>query len=147
MSQTCLACRARDLTTADEKQTLLCVACAEALGVVPMRPSRRPPSPCAKCNGMRFIRAVPRELTPSRDDAQPMAMPMGIVYQYEVQRGRYQATPLPVDAHKALGMLEVYVCRKCGFVEWYCADPEKIPVGPVYMTEELDYEGESPYRG
>jgi len=99
-----------------------------------------------KCNGMQFIRAVPRELTPADSDQRAMALPMGLVYQYEVQRSRYASQPLPVDARKALGLLEVYVCRKCGFVEWYCSDPERIPIGPVYMTEDVDYESDTPYR-
>ena len=146
-TQTCLACRLRTLSTTEETQTLLCETCAQALGVVPMRPPRRKPSPCTKCNGMKFIRAVPRELTPSENDAHAMALPMGLVYQYEVQRGRYVSMPLPIDARKALGVLEVYVCRNCGFVEWYCSDPERIPIGPVYMTEDIDYEGDTPYRG
>jgi hypothetical protein len=143
----CLACRSRELIKPDERDTLLCSSCASELGVSPMRPARRPASPCTKCNGMKFIRVVPRELTPSVGDAHTIAMPMGLVYQYEVRRTFDDAQPLPIDARKALGMLEVYVCRTCGFVEWYCSDPDRIPVGPVYMTEDIDYDGDSPYRG
>ena len=146
-TQICLACRANELTKPDEREMRLCRSCATELGVSPMRPARRPASPCTKCNGMKFIRVVPRELTPSAGDSHTIAMPMALVYQYEVRRMHDQSSLLPIDPHKALGLLEAYVCRKCGFVEWYCADPEKIPVGPVYMTEELDYEGETPYRG
>lgn len=131
--------------TQAETETLLCSHCAHILGVVPMRPARRPATPCLKCNGMKFIRAVPRELTAGPEQG-TMAMPMGLVYQYEVQRSRYESQPLPIDARKALGMLEVYVCRKCGFVEWYCSDPDRIPIGPVYMTEDIDYDSDTPYR-
>ncbi len=38
----------------------------------------------------------------------------------------------------ARGWLEAYVCRACGFVEWYCCDPDKLPIGPEYMTELVD---------
>ena len=33
------------------------------------------------------------------------------------------------------GDLLLYVCRSCGFAEWYVSDPESIPIGPDYRTE------------
>jgi hypothetical protein len=45
-----------------------------------------------------------------------------------------------------LGLLELFVCRGCGLVEWYCNDPENLPIGPMYATELVDVRPASPYR-
>ena len=50
------------------------------------------------------------------------------------------------DIGQGLGLLEMVVCRGCGYVEWFCLDPENIPVGPQYMTERITLEGTTPYR-
>ena len=44
------------------------------------------------------------------------------------------------------GVLEMYICTSCGFVEWYCQDPESIPIGPENMSEIVDYTPTEPYR-
>ena len=116
----------------------LCVHCADAYGVIPMAPSRRPPRPCGQCNGMEFVRAIPRELA-------RRTSPMAVTYQHEYQTVPI-AGPLAVDPRKPYGFLEMFICRKCGFVEWYCANPEHIPIGPQFMTEIVDYGSDSPYR-
>jgi len=33
------------------------------------------------------------------------------------------------------GDLDAGVCRRCGYVELYCTDPEKIPIDGVYVRE------------
>jgi hypothetical protein len=53
----------------------------------------------------------------------------------------------PIGPEHARGLLEMYVCRHCGFVEWYCLDPARLPIGPQYMTEIVEYESqERPFR-
>jgi hypothetical protein len=47
---------------------------------------------------------------------------------------------------QSYGTLEVYVCVGRGFLEWYCQDPESIPIGPEYMTDAIDYGERTPYR-
>jgi hypothetical protein len=87
-----------------------------------------------------LIRAVPRELTIA-EHLVATSGPMFVTY--EILR-----TPT-VDAihpRSGFGVLEIYVCRRCGFVEWYCQKPEEIPIGPEYMTEEIDVTGDGPYR-
>jgi hypothetical protein len=90
---------------------------------------------------MRFVRAIPREYSQveltSRFEVG--AIPMTITN--HVRRGDIRRT-----AESGRGLLEAYVCTACGFVEWYCHDPEAIPIGPEYMTEIVDYAGEAPYR-
>jgi len=51
--------------------------------------------------------------------------------------------PFPTEGY---GVFEAYICRQCGFVDWYCQDPGKIPIGPEYMTEEFNADSAEPYR-
>ena len=57
----------------------------------------------------------------------------------------YSATQLAVT-HRAdgvdrkrrdypVGKLMLYVCRKCGYVQWFATLPEKIPIGEEYQTK------------
>jgi hypothetical protein len=39
----------------------------------------------------------------------------------------------------------VCICKHCGLVEWFCLNPARIPIGPQYMTESIDYDA-APYR-
>ncbi len=56
-------------------------------------------------------------------------------------------TKVPVVASRH-GLLEAYVCHRCGLVEWYCPDAQAIPNHPNMMTELVDYDADaSPYRG
>ena len=131
----------------------VCPECATTLGLVPMPASRRPAQPCAKCNGMKFIRAIPREYTATdggvstRSVIAPMALTLRPVVSKRglFSGGGSEASEPDVRQHSR-GTLEVYVCVACGFLEWYCQDPESIPIGPEYMTEAIDYGGRTPYR-
>lgn len=48
----------------------------------------------------------------------------------------------PIEPRLGYGYLELYICRKCGLVEWICNDPERIPIGPGFMTEAIAYDRE-----
>lgn len=145
MSDECPVCKKHELRSAAERQTQLCASCADSLGVIPMPAPRRPKVPCSKCNGLSFVRAVPREVSPMvGNEYRQLASPMAVTFggQHAGWLGGINADP-----RRAFGLLEVYVCRGCGFVEWYCSDPEKIPIGPHFMTESLDYGAPAgPYR-
>lgn len=39
------------------------------------------------------------------------------------------------------GRLYCYVCRKCGYTEWYADRPGEIPIGQDYSTRLLDANG------
>jgi hypothetical protein len=45
------------------------------------------------------------------------------------------------DERRPLGILELYVCLKCGFSEWYARNPASIPVGPEFGTEKVVAQG------
>lgn len=88
--------------------------------------SRRPPGPCARCGHKVLIRCQPRERAARGND---------YVYPY--------TAPLAVtfgggDIDAPLGVLEVHVCRSCGFVDWYTLAPESIPIGVEYGTELVE---------
>jgi hypothetical protein len=125
----------------------LCNRCSWALGVIPMPEPRRPPAPCMRCNGTVFIRVMPREFSAEgRDrvlshstDVVPLAAPMGLTYDVD----KKVETP---QLHQQRGIVETYVCKKCGFMEWYCQDPEDMPIGPEYMTDVVDVAGKTAYR-
>lgn len=127
----------------------MCTTCANKFGVMPMLPARRPPVPCQRCNGMQFIRAVPREFTAKGNDyVTQVASPMTVTYELQIDQGIFSKSAADIDTRKAYGHLEQYICRKCGFVEWYCNDPARIPIGAAYMTESIDYgASDTPYRG
>jgi hypothetical protein len=103
------------------------------LGLPPPAPPLRPKVPCVRCAGTRFVRAVPRELVAERyvDPNYQQAVPMAVTWPPH-------PTAQGVDERNGQGMFEVYVCRTCGFVEWYCRDAASIPIGPEHATEEFD---------
>lgn len=58
-----------------------------------------------------------------------------------------QTVVKPASPREGFGVFEAYICKRCGFVDWYCQDPERIPIGKQYMTEELDADASTePYR-
>jgi hypothetical protein len=122
----------------------LCATCAGKLGVMPLPPSRRPPVPCHRCNGMRFVRAIPRsKLAGDRDPVAPTPLTfVPVSFQLFGLTNYFDPSP-----QSSRGRLETYVCVGCGFVEWYCFEFESIPLGPEYMTEFVDYGSPgTPYR-
>jgi hypothetical protein len=147
---TCHVCKQRSIATPWEQAVRMCSECANTFGVMPMLPARRPARPCERCNGMQFIRAVPRELAPQigANDGSQVASPMTVTYAYAYMEGFFVRSAAPINTRKAHGYLEQYICKKCGFIEWYCNDPERIPIGPGFMTEDIDYgASDTPYRG
>lgn len=127
----------------------ICAECANKTGVVPMPPARRPRKPCLRCNATRFIRAMPREYTAEGGDySRSVAAPMTVTAppgQRERFFGGYDVVTPNIVATGS-GRLEMYICLQCGAVEWYCQDPERVPIGPEYMTEIVDVAPETPYR-
>jgi hypothetical protein len=129
----------------------LCGDCKGKLGIVAMPPSRRPPAPCLRCNGMKFVRVIPREhaVYAVKHGYTSLIAPMVATFTPNVAKklimpgNRVHSIPLLEDLH---GMFETYICVSCGYIEWYCHDPESIPIGPEYMTELVDHEADAPYR-
>ncbi len=137
-----------------------CRRCRTKLGITAMPPGTRRALPCRCCNGMQFVRAIPREYTsipsPELGAAYPVTVIAPMAVTYEPRREPrigvfthpegYEVEDVDLRRDKACGLLEVYVCTACGYVEWFCAAPTEIPIGPQYMTELVDYGDGSPYR-
>ena len=127
----------------------ICGGCRDKLGIVDMPPARRPATPCTKCGGAKLVRVIPRDHTVTPGQVgEPRAVPMLLTIVPVTDSGFFSSREHVVspDPSTWRGSLEVYVCRSCGFVEWYCSDPERIPIGPEYMTEEIDVGDTTPYR-
>ena len=142
----------------------VCGACERITGVREMAPARRRMAPCARCNHAKLIRVIPRELSvmagrdvgDSVDSNVAHYAPMFATYaviKQRIKEARIFVTdpqfsskvyPPPPDA--GFGVFETYICKRCGFVDWYCQDPDSIPIGPEFMTEEVDSDASEPYR-
>jgi hypothetical protein len=119
----------------------LCPDCSGMLGLVEGEPAR-PRLPCARCNHHELVRALVRELTlhPGSESNIPMVAPLAVTYAPRLNKalfgGRTKGALGPDEA-QPFGILELYVCTRCGFAEWYARDPASIPIGPEYGTEKV----------
>lgn len=143
-SLACVVCNRGPLETELQLARRTCDSCATKTGNIVLPPPRRRVAPCVKCNHAKIVRCVPRELSVVEELSQnvPSYGPMFAAYELRFRYDKVQ----PIHARSGFGVLEAYICRKCGFVEWYCQNAEEIPIGPEYMTEELDADGDTPYR-
>ena len=91
---------------------------------------------CPLCEHNEIVEAVPAEFGESNMEVSQQA----ITYDPRwLMSGRN-----PVYPH---GKLMVYVCRRCGYVQWFAENPEGIPIGAEYQTRLIEGEGErGPYR-
>jgi hypothetical protein len=128
----------------------VCDACADKLGIT-RGPGMRRIVPCARCGHAESVRALVRELTvePNCDSNYRMTVPMAVTYSpvmlTSFLRGEAKGTD-GADAARPYGILEMYVCLGCGFTEWYCRNPQAIPIGEEFGTEKITAVAEGPYR-
>jgi len=81
---------------------------------------------CPKCNATDILVAHPGEYGGDSMEVGPMsvtAKPRWIL------GGR--------DPRESIGAMVLYVCRSCGFAEWYVTNPKSVPIGQDYQTEIL----------
>ena len=81
---------------------------------------------CPKCGGTEIIVAHPGEYGDGSQEVGPMSVTAEPRW---VMSGR--------NPSYGKGELVLYVCRTCGFAEWYAEDPQSIPIGEEYKTELL----------
>lgn len=143
----CSLCKEYSLATEADRQLGACATCAQRLGIIPMPPETRPRTPCQRCHGKSFVRAIPREHSSTGGEhSGQVSAPMYLTHEPIVDE--HWLLPNSTHLHiqqRGIGLLEAYVCRKCGYVEWYCRDPEKIPIDPRLMTELIS-DDDTPYR-
>jgi len=148
----CKVCNAIELHSESRKDYGICGDCVDTLGLAPMPPARRPPLPCMRCNAQRFVRAVPRThaMHPTITTRGPVPVVAVNKATFPVVLDQHlfgtATTAVMPDATAGMGTLEAYICVKCGYVEWYCWEPEELPIGPEHMTEIIDYSTAAPYR-
>jgi hypothetical protein len=119
----------------------LCVTCSEKLGLAGPPPERAP-QPCARCGHGEFVHALARQLTihPGSETSVPMVTQSAVTYMPRLDKalfGDKVKGVLGPDERMPIGILDMYVCRKCGFTEWYARQPDSIPIGPEFATERV----------
>lgn len=131
-------------------------SCMQRFGLQARPPSRRLPVGCARCEHPILIRCLVRERGAQVEGSQgayAYLAPLQVTFAREVKTSvgffwaetRTQELASP-DFRRPVGMLETYVCQRCGFTEWFTVEPEKLPIGPEYGTVVLDATPASPYR-
>jgi hypothetical protein len=78
---------------------------------------------CPTCDHDEIIEAYPYERGPRAFEA--LAVTHDRVQMFGVA-GFDPASPR--------GRLRIYVCRRCGFAQWFADDPQGIPIGNEYLT-------------
>jgi hypothetical protein len=95
-----------------------------------------------RCDHGQFVRAVVRERG-AGDWYSPRVAPLGVTFPLQAVPSLPRSRSEP-DLREPIGIFEVYVCRACGFTEWYALEPDRIPIGPEYATELVDVGGREP---
>lgn len=139
-------CKYCGIATATEA---LCNNCRSQLGLTAGQGVRRA-LPCQRCNHPELIRALARELTTGAGELGSRELhPMTVALVPVANVGFFTGRAKGVEQgrfEKLTGVLEMYVCRRCGFTEWYCRDPHNVPIGEEYGTELVTVETDDPYR-
>ena len=121
----------------------LCPDCVRKLGVQhPQTNTSRPPSPCARCGSGILVRCAIRERGGEYEHPRPLSATFGVA---ESQAWFSDKTSRTASTHQPIGLFEAFICRACGFTEWYCHEPDKIPIGLEYGTALVDV-SKPPYR-
>ena len=85
----------------------------------------------------------------------PLCRHNEIIQAAPVEGDYERANPLAVTHEKswfrplgrAIGPLNTFVCRRCGFAQWFAFDMEKIPIGDEFGTRLIrGPEDAGPYR-
>lgn len=144
MNTHCKWCAA-ELGDADERREGTHRDCQDRLGLPPGLPtSRRKRAPCARCHHPVLLRCLMRERA-TDEDGQPRLRPLQLGYLPTVQRSLLGKPVVEPDTVFALGALEAWVCRACGFVDIHAILPEGLPVGPEHGNELYEFK-DGPYR-
>jgi hypothetical protein len=95
---------------------------------------------CPLCEHTEVIECAPREFS-SGTDPHPLAAAHGVLY-------RHLKVYANADPSEPYGTLKLYVCRSCGYGQWFADRPDEIPIneesyGTRIVTGKKD---DSPYR-
>jgi len=124
----------------------LCHDCRSKYGLLSKWPeSRRLHRRCVRCDHGEFVRAAVRERGAGNWNS-PRLAPLGVTFLRQmIVTAAGDSRPLnEPDLRDPAGPFEVYVCRGCGFTEWYALEPESVPIGAEYATELAEVGGREP---
>jgi hypothetical protein len=136
-SRRCAICNQKKVPAAQAEGTRgVCAACCRRFGLTAgAHETRRPVEPCARCQHGELVRCLVRERL-GDDRVAPLAAAFPRRLKVPVLMGdemiEYANAP---DVRRPTGVFVAYVCRRCGFTEWYALSPETIPVGVENGTE------------
>jgi hypothetical protein len=127
----------------------ICRDCSSKLGLVPGSGVRQG-LPCQRCNHTELVRALARDFTTSpgqygHRQVNPMGVAIAPTGTTTFFSGRPDGLEDPAPS-QVVGILDMYVCLRCGFTEWYCRDPKSIPIGQEFGTEQITVAPTTPYR-
>jgi len=90
---------------------------------------------CPLCEHNEILKAVPAEFAHGGGE-----VPSAVTYDPRwIMSGRNAAHP-----H---GLLSTWVCRACGYVQWFARKPENIPIGEEHRTALITGPGKAgPFR-
>lgn len=140
-STLCPVCKSNQLSTPEDRLRRACEGCARELGLYPFAAPQRPAGPCRRCSGPQIVRARIPEGFAVDGTTDAWLRPLALTYTH--RRG---ALGVEHVTDGGVGFLEAYVCRRCGFTEIYCTEPDALPIGPQHGTELLEYASSGPLR-
>jgi hypothetical protein len=124
----------------------VCRPCAHRFGL-PEEPGDWPgrDRPCARCGHGVLLACIVRQRL-GIDQLAPLAASFERKLKTRILTGEeeieYDKSP---DHDAPRGVFIAYICRACGFVDWYALNPGAIPVGPAYGTKLVETH-RHPYR-
>ncbi|MCC6999571.1 MAG: hypothetical protein IT370_33505 [Deltaproteobacteria bacterium] len=130
-------------------------SCRANFGLHALPASRRPARPCDRCGHHQLVRCLVRERGAAGNNyVASYVAPLQVTFARKVVtkeaffsgKKSTEVTNQPAVQGQAVGVLEAYVCRQCGFTEWYTVEPEQLPIGEAYGTELIDVGPTTPYR-
>ena len=88
---------------------------------------------CPLCSHNRIIQAAPVDFSGA------LAVTPAVTHETSRWAG--------VRADRPIGLLNIFVCQRCGFTQWFAYTPEAIPIGDEYGTRLIvGPEPSGPYR-
>ncbi len=96
--------------------------------------------PCIRCGCAKLIRYKAHERgSEGSDHTSEVWKPM-CVAEHTVSHGLITHSKIP------FGPFLAYICLGCGYVDWYVANPNWIPIDDKLNTELIECDTEGPYR-
>lgn len=90
---------------------------------------------CPLCDHNEVIEGVPAEFS----GVHGFEVPVAFAYDPRwVTPGRN-----PLQPH---GTLKFYMCRRCGYLQWFVEKPAEVPIGDQYRTRLVKGGKKPPYR-